>query len=185
MSDYGTPIGADAVRFERILPGPIERVWEYLTKSEQRGTWLASGSMEPRLGGAVELRFRHADLHPHVEETPERYKKYDKGSTLLGRITRWEPPRVLAYTWGDEGRDPGQPATSEVTFELTPRGGDVVLVLTHRRLASREEMVNVSAGWHTHLALLGDRLSGIEPKAFWTVLARLEKEYEDRFAAGS
>jgi hypothetical protein len=29
MSDYGTLLGTDTVRFERLLPGPIERVWAY------------------------------------------------------------------------------------------------------------------------------------------------------------
>jgi uncharacterized protein YndB with AHSA1/START domain len=30
MNDFGT-IDGDTVRFERELPGPIERVWSYLT----------------------------------------------------------------------------------------------------------------------------------------------------------
>jgi hypothetical protein len=29
------------VRFERLLPGPIERVWDYLTQPELQRTWLS------------------------------------------------------------------------------------------------------------------------------------------------
>ncbi len=76
MSDYGIVTEAGAVRFERLLPGPIERVWAYLTDPEKRATWLAAGPMELRVGGPVELNFHHADLS--AEKTPpERYKKIE------------------------------------------------------------------------------------------------------------
>ena len=39
----GEIIDRQTVRFERLLPGPIERVWAYLTESEKRRKWLASG----------------------------------------------------------------------------------------------------------------------------------------------
>jgi uncharacterized protein YndB with AHSA1/START domain len=40
MADLGQVIHGDAVRFERLLPGPIERVWDFLTKPEHLATWL-------------------------------------------------------------------------------------------------------------------------------------------------
>lgn len=30
MDTYGTVIAPNTIRFERLLPGPIERVWAYL-----------------------------------------------------------------------------------------------------------------------------------------------------------
>jgi uncharacterized protein YndB with AHSA1/START domain len=36
MNDYGTIAAPAEVRFERLLPGPIETVWAYLTESEKR-----------------------------------------------------------------------------------------------------------------------------------------------------
>jgi hypothetical protein len=36
----------EGVRFERLLPGPIERVWDYLTKPELQKTWLAESAAE-------------------------------------------------------------------------------------------------------------------------------------------
>ena len=36
--------GPAEVRLVRILPGPIERVWEYLTDSEKRARWFGGGA---------------------------------------------------------------------------------------------------------------------------------------------
>ncbi|MCI0406725.1 MAG: SRPBCC family protein [candidate division Zixibacteria bacterium] len=162
---------------ERVLPGPIERVWAYLTESEKRGKWFAAGEMELREGGRVELLFHNSQLSPHAEPTPEKYKKYE-GYKSTGQVTRCEPPRVLAFLWGEEKGPP-----SEVTFELSPRGDDVLLVLTHRRLATRGNMVGVSGGWHIHLAILSDILHGVPPRPFWSNHAKLEAEYEKRIPA--
>ena len=79
MDDYGTVLESGAVRFERVLPGPIERVWDYLTDSDKRGRWLAGGPMELRPGGRAELRFRHADLTSVQEPTPDKYKAMENG----------------------------------------------------------------------------------------------------------
>jgi Activator of Hsp90 ATPase homolog 1-like protein len=53
-------------------------------------------------------------------------------ASIRQETARWDPPRVLAYAWGES-----RGGESEVTFELTPRGKDVALVITHRRLADR------------------------------------------------
>ena len=177
MNEYGVATESGTVRFERVLPGPIERVWSYLTDSEKRGRWLASGPMELRVGGRVELKFHHAELSAKHEPTPERYKRFDGPHTSVGRITRCEPPRLLSFTWGGNHED------SEVTFELTPREGEVILVLTHRRLRDKAEMANVASGWHAHLRVLADNLKGAEPGPFWSVLDEVEGEYQKRFAA--
>lgn len=176
MSEYGFVTEPGTVRIQRVLPGPIERVWAYLTESEKRGTWLASGPMELREGGRVELLFRNGDLSPHAEPTPEKYQQYE-GASFQGRIVRLDPPRLLSYTWGGERED------SEVTFELTPRGEDVLLVIVHRRLDGREAMVSVASGWHTHLEILIDLLNDREPRPFWSSHALLEAEYEQRIPA--
>ncbi len=65
--------------FERLLPGPVDRVWQYLTDSQLRGTWLATGAMEARVGGAVTLWFHHQDLTDHDEPTPAKFKAMENG----------------------------------------------------------------------------------------------------------
>lgn len=173
MDEYGQPIASDTVKIERLLPGPIERVWEYLTDSEKRGKWLASGEMELRVGGKVHLHFLHASLTPHQELPPARHKELECGVGFDGTVTRCEPPRLLAYTWGG--------GTSEVTFELTPRDSKVLLLITHVRLRSRDEMAEVAAGWHAHLGIMEDNLHGQVPRPFWSNWERLEAEYRRRF----
>ncbi len=174
MKDYGTFTEPGTIRFERLLPGPIERVWAYLTESDKRGKWLAAGEMELHVGGRVELIFRHADLSPRVEQIPEKYKQYQYGTAFTGRVTALEPPRLLSHTWAEATDD-----YSEVTYELFPKGEKVLLVLTHRRLGDdRNVLVSVGAGWHTHLGILSDHLEGRTPEGFWTVHSKMEKEYE-------
>jgi uncharacterized protein YndB with AHSA1/START domain len=175
MTEHGKKIDESSVRFERLLPGPIERVWAYLTESEKRRSWLAGGPMELRVGGGMELTFRNSELAPN-EPTPEEYRKYE-GIVSPGRIIQCEPPRLLSFTWFEEsGKNP-----SEVTFELTPKDGQVLLVLTHRKLASREGMLSVAGGWHAHLGILEARLKGVEPGPFWPTITSLKEEYTKRF----
>ncbi|HWL08474.1 MAG TPA: SRPBCC family protein [Planctomicrobium sp.] len=174
MSDYGKAIRKDTVRIERLLPGPIERVWAYLTESEKRSKWLASGEMELRIGGKVQLRFLHSSLTPHQEPTPERFKNMDCGVGFDGTVTECDPPYLLAYTWGGE--------TSEVKFELTPQDEKVLLVITHTRLRDRDEMINVAAGWHAHVGIMEDNLQGQTPRPFWATWQQLEEDYKRRMA---
>ncbi len=97
---YGQIVAPAEVRFERLLPGPIETVWEFLTDAEKRGEWLASGPMELKVGGKVKLAFKHADLSPHKAPAPEKYRNLDaKGHESNHEITQIDPPRLLAMTW--------------------------------------------------------------------------------------
>ena len=64
MNDYGQLLDESTVRFERLLPGPIERVWAYLVESEKRAKWLCSGETETAVGGHVDLVFRNETLSP-------------------------------------------------------------------------------------------------------------------------
>ncbi len=170
-TDFGRVTAPAEVRFERLLPGPIETVWEFLVDSDKRGQWLASGPMELKEGGAVELRFQHRDLSPDKVAPPERFKEMDeKGHVSRERVLRLQPPRLLVISWGK----------SEVTFELAAEGKNVRLILTHRKLPTRAEMVQTSGGWHTHLAILVERANDRVPKPFWTVFGDIEAEYEKR-----
>lgn len=167
---HGRPIGPGTLRIERLLPGPPERIWAYLTESGKRALWLAGGPMDAEAGGRVELRFRHADLSAE-KDPPARYGEYREGHAVSGTLLRCEPMRVLSYSWGDGAED------SRVTFELVPQGAEVLLIVTHERLRSRDGMASVAAGWHVHLGILLDRLEEREPRGFWSAHGRLEAEY--------
>lgn len=172
---YGVLTAPDTLRLERLLPGPIERVWSYLTESGKRGQWLASGDMDLRVGGRVEHVFRNSELAGEDDPVPAKYADLGPETRMHGEITECDPPYRLAYTWSEMSGEP-----SLVTFELTPRGPDVLLVLTHARIAEYEDLLGIAAGWHTHLGILIDRLRGRQRGPFWSVHMRLEAEYEKR-----
>lgn len=174
MSEFGVVTGPATVKFERRLPGPIERAWEYLTVPEKRARWLAGGEMELRVGGRVTLEFDNNKLSSHREPIPEKYKAYEEPATMIGRITQCEPPTRLSFTWNEAAGE------SHVIFELIPKGKDVLLVLTHERLPNRTEMIGVSGGWHTHLAILDDEMNGRDHRPFWSTHMKLEQQYEQR-----
>jgi len=164
-----TVIEPGTVKLQRLLPGPIERVWAYITESDKRAKWLAAGEFDLRLGGKVRLEFDNSKLSSD-NDAPEKYRDRQTSSSE-GVITRLEPMRVLAHTWSFKGGD------TEVSYELTPRGKDVLLVIIHRRLEGRDLQSSVMGGWDVHSGILEDVLKGVEPRPFWTTHAQLEREY--------
>jgi uncharacterized protein YndB with AHSA1/START domain len=177
-SEHGVITEAGAIRFERLLPGPIERVWEYLTDSEKRGRWLASGAMDLRPGGAFEYVWRNSELAGQDDPVPEKYANYAE-HRMTSKIIEVDPPHRLVHAWEGSGEGP-----SEVTFELAEEGEKVLLTLTHKRLPGRAAMLSVAGGWHTHLDILQARLEGRDPPPFWATHSRIEQEYEGRIPAG-
>ncbi|HEX4183765.1 MAG TPA: SRPBCC family protein [Caulobacteraceae bacterium] len=174
----GVATAPNTIRFERLLPGPVDRIWAYLTDSDKRGQWLASGVMPAVTGDAFDMRFDHRNLSDDVAPTPERYHHLEGGHVSRHRVLRWEPPHVLALSWSD-----GAGGESDVTFELAPEGDDVRLVLTHRRLANGDVLRNVAKGWHTHLEVLGEKLRGRPTKSFWTLINAVDGVYDQKLVA--
>jgi len=164
-----TLIAPGTVRLERLLPGPVERVWAYLTESKKRATWLAAGEFDLRVGGKIQLEFDNSKL-PNEQPLPEKHRGKGTGK-FAGVITRLEPMRVLAYTWKWDSGD------SEVTYELSPRGKDVLLTLVHRNLKPRELVVGVMGGWDVHTGILEDILKGVAPRPFWATHDSVQKDY--------
>lgn len=172
MSQYGETPDARTVRFERTLPGPIGRVWDYITDPDKRATWLAGGIVEDKAGGTVEMVFRNAKLSGDSADTPERYQNQE-GMRFSGEVTRYEPPSVFAHTWDG----------TELVFELSETyDGRVRLVLTQTAIADSDERLGVLAGWHTHLDFLEARLDDREPGSFWTLHETYDQAYRKREA---
>jgi uncharacterized protein YndB with AHSA1/START domain len=169
MSKPATLIKPSTVRLERLLPGPIERVWAYLVESNKRATWLAAGEFELRVGGKIELIFNNESLS---DEKPPKDAGGVGGHRSEGRITRLEPLRVLAHTWSWKGQD------SEVTYELEKRGKDVLLTIEHRLPDDPNLRIAVGGGWATHVGILEDQLNGAKPRPFWSTHEREMKAFE-------
>ena len=175
MNEYGELIAADEVRFRRLLPGPIERIWSYLTEAERRRQWLCDGQTEGAIGGRVDLIFRNAELSTLRDiDPPEKYRDLPDEVAFHGVVTRYEPPHVLAHTWVEDDD------YTEVTYELAAVDDQVLLTLTHRRVATREMKESIMGGWHTHLNILVEVLNDRQPQPFWLQHGPLEEEYSRR-----
>ena len=171
LEAYGVLTEPATLKIQRLLPGPIERVWAYLTDGELRRQWLASGDMKMEVGAPFELVWRNDELTDPPGQRPPGFSDEHR---MQSRITELDPPRSISFTWQGSG---------DVTIELDPKGGEVLLTLTHRRLPSRPTMIKVSAGWHTHLDILVARATGKQPPEFWDGWSRIQKEYDVRLPA--
>jgi uncharacterized protein YndB with AHSA1/START domain len=177
MENFGQRMDAHTIRFERILPGPVEKIWAYLTDGQKRGEWFAAGALPSKVGETFELRFKHDDLSPNKAPPPERFKEMNEnGFRATEKLLALEPMRRLAYTFGNDN-----PPPSEVEFVLIPEGDKVRLTLTHRKIPDRAYAVNVSGGWHSHLSILQYKAEGNVPPAFWDVWRETEHTYEKRY----
>ena len=168
---YGVLTEPATLTIQRLLPGPAERIWAYLTKSELRRQWLAAGEMEMKVGAAFELVWRNSELTNPPGQRPPGFGEEHR---MKSQITELDPPRKLSFTWGNSG---------DVTFTLEPKGNDVLLTVLHRRLPDRPTLLRVSAGWHSHLDVLVARARGQEPAPFWDGWLRLQNEYDRRLPA--
>jgi uncharacterized protein YndB with AHSA1/START domain len=150
VNELGKIIDESTVRFERVLPAPIERVWQYLTSSECLPEWLGEGSIDQRFGGKVKLKLDN--------EGVESERRIDN---IEGTVTFIDPLRALAYSWGAAGSD----ATTNVSMQLSTVGEQTSFVLTHSQLPA-EAMAEVMAGWHAILDILKARLAAVPAPKF-------------------
>ena len=173
---YGELITPDTLQIERTLPGPIERVWRYLTEPELRQKWLAAGPMELEINGNVMLVFNNNSLTTAGDLPPEKYADYGDEHIVRGNITACDPPFLLSYTW-----PMGDNENSEVRFQLTEQGDKVRLQITHSRLVNIDHKLSVAGGWHVHLEFLQAQLENQTPPPFWATHTKLEAEYARLF----
>jgi len=137
----GEILSEHTIRFERTIDAKPDKVWQYLTQSNYISEWLDSGSLEPKIGGKIELGFNQTNVE--------------------GLVGWYEDERGLSYSFVDKKNG----VESVVAIELTPVGNKTKLVLKHSRLP-RKLMADFMASWHTHLDILVARLSRIAPPEY-------------------
>src|SRR3954447_17934996 len=116
-------IATDAIRLERLLDAPVDKVWRYLTEAELRSQWFMGGT-DAGPGGEFELIVDHDNLSEDENVAyPEGYAQF-KGTVWTEKVARFEPPRLLETTF--QGGKNGT-----VTYELKPEGDRTRLILTH------------------------------------------------------
>jgi uncharacterized protein YndB with AHSA1/START domain len=157
MNDFATIDEHNSVTLVRDLPGPIERVWAFLTDPKFLSRWFSNGVVADHVGGEA---------------------RFEMGAE--GRVTAYEPPHLLEYTWNELDRSRGSIFDTLVRWELTDAGKRVRLTLTHKRLSELEAILH-SAGWHTFLDRLSASVDGREPPHTMERFAQLQSEYGKRY----
>jgi len=169
MEDFGTLIATRTIGFERLLSGPVETAWAYLTQDAFLRCWLGSGEIEERVGASIRLCLL-------TDETAVQ-----AATSVTGVVWRCEPPHLLEYTWiAPVAED--QSYTSIVTFTLKVQGEQTLLTLTQRPLLL-EQRSQILSGWHAQLDRLQSVLAGETASPFSEIFQRVRPEYERRLGA--
>jgi len=120
-----------------VIQARPEVVFDFLTTDERWAAWWGRGSaIDPRPGGRVYIR------HPN-------------GIEFEGQVLDVDPPRRLAFTYGNSSGSPIPPGGSRVSIALAPEGRGTRLSLTHEfaEAGARDEHVQ---GWRFQLSLFAN-----------------------------
>ncbi len=125
------------LRFCRVYPHPIDRVWRAVTEPERLAAWFPQAIVGDLLHPGAPLRFE-----------PRR----QGAGAFDGKVLRAEPPRLLEFEWG----------TDVIRLELETDQAGCRLTLTDT-LDVLGKAARDGAGWHTCLDLLEAAVSGTAP----------------------
>lgn len=155
--------GRYALRFERRIAHPVEKVWRAITESTELVQWFpAKVELELAVGGKVRWVFEG-----HETAGPE------------GTVNELDPPRLLEYTLGPHVV--GDVAFGEATlrFELHPDEMGCLLVFINT-FADRPSAASFATGWQICLGALDMMLDG-KPVEVSDRTAELHDAYVEAF----
>lgn len=124
----------------RELAHPPAAVWAMLTASDKLPQWLASGSIEARVGGVVRIDFA------------------DSGTVIDSRLSDCADGRLLEYSWS-HGNEPLRPLRWELA--ATAQGTRLALTVD---TPPGEDAAKACAGFEGHLEMLAAALEGVPIK---------------------
>ncbi|HEX8855491.1 MAG TPA: SRPBCC family protein [Thermoleophilaceae bacterium] len=151
--------GRPAIRFERRIAHPVEAVWHAVTEPGELAHWFPDPVELDELKPGASMRF---DLSAHGMDPMD------------GEIRELEPPRLFAFTWGDE----------MLRFELDPEDGGRAcrLRFTHF-LSERDKAARDAAGWQVCFDRLDESLAAGGAGAANTGVTPAWREYYERYLA--
>ncbi|HEX7386653.1 MAG TPA: SRPBCC domain-containing protein [Castellaniella sp.] len=115
-------------------------VWRMLTEPACIAQWIAPGSIELKVGGAVRIDFG------------------DSGVRIDSKVTELKPGEVLAYSWSS----PGEPERL-LRWSLKALPSAVQLSLSVH-IPAGEDAAKACAGFEGHLQILAGALEGVPIK---------------------
>ncbi|MDX3852432.1 SRPBCC family protein [Streptomyces sp. AK02-01A] len=151
-----TADGRTALRMERRLAHPPEKVWAAITDPAGLRQWFPSEvSVELVPGGAMGFRF------PGVS-----------GPGMTGTVTGVDEPRLFAFTWGAD----------HLSWTITPDGEGSLLTLVHT-FDDLPGAASFASGWHLCVAALERLLDG-DPVPAGRDTGELHESYVREFGLG-
>ena len=139
---YGTYTTAEdrpTLSFERRLSHPVHVVWRAITESQELGHWFPCRVEFDELRDGTDMTFTFEDM------------PLDLPSTMTGRVTQYDPPRLFEFYWGED----------HLRFELEPVAGeDACLLRLTVQLEAPDKASRDGAGWHVCLDRLERLLRG-------------------------
>lgn len=133
---------ADLV-LERKLNASIDRVFQFVTQSENLAHWWGPEGMTIPEG---DLDFTRLGDWDSVMMNGEgiRYK-------VSGKVTEVRDPDRVAFTWAWHDENDVRGHESQVTIDLMDQGIGTLLRLTHAGLEDNESSQNHKQGWTSTL----------------------------------
>jgi uncharacterized protein YndB with AHSA1/START domain len=122
---------------ERFIEHEPTEVWRMLVEPQAMAQWLAPGSIELRVGGAVRIDFA------------------DSGTVIDSTVLKLDVPKLLEYSWSS-GNEPERP----MRWELSQVNNGTRLVLTVRT-PEGEDAARAFAGFEGHLEMLAAAIEGV------------------------
>ncbi|MCI3225804.1 SRPBCC family protein [Streptomyces sp. NP-1717] len=148
--------GRTALRMERRLAHPPQRVWDAITLPAHLAKWFPSEvSVDLRPGGEIGFHFPG-------EPGP--------GPAMTGRVTDADEPRLFAFTWGED----------HLRWEITPDGDGSRLSLVHT-FGDRFGAASFASGWQVCVTALGQLLDGRSVDVERDTRGTLHEAYLARF----
>jgi len=143
---YDTIEDTPTLNFERRLSHPVDRVWRAITDRDELQHWFPSKVVVDELLPGAEMTFEFEDM------------PLDAPSSMAGRVTDVEAPRLFAFYWGED----------HLRFELEPvdDAKGCMLSLTVQ-LGARDKAARDAAGWHICLDRLERRLGDQSAVGEW------------------
>jgi uncharacterized protein YndB with AHSA1/START domain len=120
-----------ALRFERTLPHPPEKVWRAITEPEHLAAWFPDTIVVSEWKVGAPLSFEHP------------------GGGFDGEVLAVEEGSLLAFRWG----------TDVIRLEISPQGSGTRLTLTDT-IDQLGKAARDAAGWHACLDQLEAHLDG-------------------------
>ncbi len=150
------------VQLRRLLDASPERIWEAWTQPDLMVQWFSPMGMitsaaeaDVQVGGRYRI---HMARSPQGPPPPPQF-----GDVLVaeGVYQQVDHPRLLTFTWSWAGWG----ERSLVRIELSRRGRQTELLLTHSRLADEESRAFHEKGWRSTLDKLRLSITGAPKKA--------------------